>query len=93
MVDRTLSVDRLKPAFLDADWGVGERPGPQPSTKIQQVPPIPSSASEVTPLLQDKPHTPPRIVKRSRAGREIRPPVKLLQGSPSVVKTTEVIEA
>ena len=73
----TVSVDRLKPAFLDADWGLGERPGSQPSTRVQQVPPIPSSTSEAIPLLQDKSHTPLRIVKRSRAGREIRPPVKL----------------
>ena len=73
----TVLVDRLKPAFLDADQGLGERHGSQSSTRVQQVPPIPSSTSEATPLLQDKSHTPLRIVKRSRPGWEIRPLVKL----------------
>ena len=72
----TVSVDHLKPAFLDADWGLDERPGSQPSTRVQQVPPIPSSTSEATPLLQGKSHTPIRIVKRSTAGWEIRPSVR-----------------
>ena len=34
----TVSVDRLKPAFLDADWGLGERPGSQPSTRVHLFP-------------------------------------------------------
>ena len=73
----TVSVDCLKPAFLDTDWGLGERPESQPSTRVQHVPPIPSSTLEAMQMLQDKSHTPLRFVKRSRAGREIRPPVKL----------------
>ena len=72
----TVSVDRLKPAFLDADWGLNERSEPQPPTRVQQVPPLPPSTSEATPRLQNKIHTPLRIVKRSRAGREIRLPAK-----------------
>ena len=78
----TVSVDRLKPAFLDSDFGFHEERGsstdrlqqppvPPPPDRLQQ-PPIPPSP------VQDKPHTPLRMVRRSRRGRVIRLPAKLL---------------
>ena len=65
----TVSVDRLKPAFLDSDFGLHQERGSSPD-KLQQPPNSPSK-------VLDKPHPPLRIVRRSRRGRVIRLPAKL----------------
>ena len=67
----TVSVDRLKPAFLDADFGLHEGPEVQPPGRLPQAPPP-------TPAARDTPPPPLRIVGRSRAGRVLRLPAKLL---------------
>ena len=90
----TVSVDRLKPAFLDSDFGFHEERGsstdrlqqppvPPPPDRLQQPPvPPPPDRLQQPPIppspVQDKPHTPLRMVRRSRRGRVIRLPAKLL---------------
>ena len=86
----TVSVDRLKPAYLDADWGLCDEPVTPPPTRTQPaLHPAPSTAEEKTStpppstavkearIPQSGVHTPLQIVKRSRRGRVIRLPVRL----------------
>ena len=84
----TVSVDQLKPAFLDADWGLCEEAvtppptrtqptlHPAPSTAVEKTSmpaaPPPSTAAKEARILQSRVHTPLQIVKRSRRGRVIR---------------------
>ena len=89
----TMSVDRLKPAFLDADWGLCEEPVTAPPTRTQpalhpapstveektSMPPAPppSTAAKEARIPQSRGNTPLQIVKRSRGGRVIRHPARL----------------
>ena len=86
----TVSVDQLKPAYLDADWGLCDEPVTPPPTRTQPaLHPAPSTAEEKTStpppstamkearIPQSGVHTPLQIVKRSRRGRVIRLPVRL----------------
>ena len=86
----TVSVDRLKPAFVDADWGLHEESVSSPPTRTQPAAPPPPSTSKPlalgpppsksrkkTPAPPSEVNPPLRIVKRSRRGRAIRLPAKL----------------
>ncbi|MBA4719449.1 MAG: transposase family protein [Nitrosopumilus sp.] len=80
----TVSVDRLKPAFLDADWGLCEEPVTPPPTCTQpalRLPPStaakktsvspappPSTSAKEARILRSLVNPPLRIVKRSRRG-------------------------
>ena len=72
----TISVDRLKPAFLDADFGLHEGEGLQPPNGLRQPPTLPPPSAAAPDVARDKP--PLCIVGRSRVGRAIRLPAKLL---------------
>ena len=63
----TVSIDRLKPAFLDVDFGLHETPQPHVHTAPLPQPPLVSPTQAQPPL---------RIVGRSRSGRTIRRPAK-----------------
>ena len=75
----TVSVDRLKPAFLDADFGLDI--GTDMQTPASS-PPAPPSSNQTAlpknpPIAHPTTRPPLRIVGRSRAGRVIRLPAKL----------------
>ena len=74
-----VSVDRLKPAFLDADFGLDI--GTDMQTPASS-PPAPPPSNQTTlpknpPIAHPTTRPPLRIVGRSRAGRVIRLPAKL----------------
>ena len=69
----TVSVDRLKPAFVDPDF----IPPEELTTPGTVTKPCPSSSSDHA-NSQGQNHTPSPIVKYSRSGRPIRPTFKLL---------------
>ena len=73
----TVSVDRLKPAFLDASWGSHEEPITSPPPCTPAAPSPSTSAPRKKPLAPSEAIPPLRIVKRSRRGRVIRLPAKL----------------
>ena len=73
----TVSVDRLKPAFLDVDFGLDKEMGSHSPNKLQQELPNHATPSTPTPCVHDKTTTPLRIVGQSRGGRVIRLPAKL----------------
>ncbi len=74
----TVSADRLKPAFLDADFGLHEGTTVPAPDRLPQTPTLPSSSpSDASPDALGKQRTPLRIVGRSRSGRVIRLPAKL----------------
>ena len=68
----TVSVDHLKPAFLDADFGLHKETIAPASDRL---PTPPASLPPSTP--PDQQHPPLRIVGRSRSGRVIQLPAKL----------------
>ncbi len=73
----TVSVDRLKPAFLD-DFGLYEGTTVPAPDRLPQTPTLPSSSpSDASPDALGKQCTPLHIVGRSRSGRVIRLPAKL----------------
>ena len=72
----TVSVDRLKPAFLEADFGLQEtRQSQVPVTQSPALNTPPSAPPTPAQSLADRP--PLRIVGRSRSGRTLRRPARL----------------
>ena len=61
---------------LDADFGLHEGEGLQPPDGLCQPPTLPPPSAAAPDVVRDKP--PLRIVGRSRVGRAIRLPAKLL---------------
>ena len=51
----TISEDRLKPAFLDADFGLHEGEGLQPPDGLRQPPTLPPPSAAAPDVVRDKP--------------------------------------
>ena len=70
--------DRLKPAFLDADFGLQQESNFQLPSRLSETPPLPpSTPSKDAQDAHSRTPTQLRIVGRSRSGRVIRLPAKL----------------